>query len=396
MKKKLLFIPALVLGLVAGAGAAVAMAKPQKVQKAKAETPASAITDDMYEVAFFEQYNGGSEYGYTNDKPLAETNALGGHVYGDVGGTRKENYVTNSLYGVNETLTWKFTCGRVKNDTSNGYITFGLESHSTTGNIFDETAYPDGTDEHAIGVLTKGSATNVSECSAMIMQSYITELNDFSVYWRAAPYGTKFAICYQIEGQAWQRLDTKGNYSGGTRGWDAYGYSTFSSGSWTTKDLYKAKVKLAFAITNAGSDHGNFRPSAIIINSNNAAVKYLNALSYREGVCTTDSQFDLNLGQASNRHNQDLFHLATERADAEFLGEYVLGGTKTSEYYALGLYNHLVTEIPALGSVKVASSNILGIMNNSANIALITSISLASVAVIGTGLFLGLRKRKHN
>lgn len=395
MKKKLLFIPALVLGLVAGAGAAVAIAKPQKALKVKAETAASAITDSMYEVAFFEQYNGGAEYGYTNDKPLAENNALGGHVYGNSGGARQENFVTNSLYGVNETLEWKFTCGRVKNDTANGFITFGIESHSTTGNIFDETAYPDGTDEHAIGVLTKGSADNVTECSAMIMQSYITELNDFSVYWRNAPYGTKFSICYQIEGQDWKRLDNKGNFSGGTRGWDALGYSTFNSGSWTTKDLYKAKVRLAFGITNSGSDHGNFRPSAIIINSNNAAVKYLNALSYREGICTTDSQFDLNLGQASNRHNQDLFHLATERADAEFLGEYYLTGTKSSEYYALGLYNHLVTEIPALGSVKVPSSQMMLVKSNSSNIIAIVCISTSVVAIAAGGLLIGLKKKKH-
>ena len=398
MKSKFLLIPALLLGATALGGAAVALAHKNVARAAKAaELSPSTITDSMYEVAFLEQYNGGTEYGYTNDKPLAETNALGGHIYGDVGGARKENFSTNLLYGVNETSTWTFTCGRVKNDTTNGFITFGVETHGTTGNILDSAAYPEGTDGYAIGQLTIGSSTTLTECSAMIMDNYIDELNDFSVFWRNNAYGSKFSICYQIFGGEWKRLSNtaSGNYTG-TRGWDAHGYSTFKSDGWTGKDLYRQKVRLAFAVTNAGTDHGNFRPSAIVINANKAAVKYLNALTYREGVCTTSSQFDLNLSATDNRHNQDLFQLATERADGAFLADYICTGTKTSAYYILDLYNHLVTSIPSLGSVKVASSNYFMNMTNNASVVIIVSVSVAAAAVIGTGLFFGLRKRKHN
>ena len=186
----------------------------------------------------------------------------------------------------------------------------------------------------------------------MIMDSYIDELNDFSVFWRSNAYGTKFAICYQIYGGEWQRLSNTvaGNYTG-TRGWDAHGYSTFKSDGWKTKDLYKQKVRLAFAVTNSGSDHGNFRPSAIVINANKAAVRYLNTLSYKEGACS-DTTYDLRKSAADNVHNQDLFQLATEKASGEFLAEYSVAGTTTSETNVLSFYNYLVREIPDLGSAK--------------------------------------------
>ena len=191
-------------------------------------------------------------------------------------------------------------------------------------------------------------------------------------------------------------LRIAGNYSG-THGWDAKGYTTFNSESWTTKELYGANAKIALVI--AGKESGNLPLSAILINANNAAVRYLNTLSYKDNICSangTNMYFDLNKGQSDGVHNQDLFQLATERAEGSFLADYIVVGGKTTEYYALGLYNHLVTSIPALGSVKAASSNYFMNMNNNANVAIIVSVSVAAAAVIGAGLFFGLRKRKHN
>ena len=395
MNNKKGFFTLLTCGLVVGLSAGAFFLKEAKpMEGAKAETGPYSITDNDYEVAFLEQYNGGEEYGYTSDKPLASTSALGGHIYGDYGGNRMANFVTTLQNGINETLQWKFTCGRVKNDTAKNFITFGIESHGTTGNILDASAYPEGTDEYAIGKLTVGSSTNVTECSAMIMQSYINELNDFTVYWRSAHYGNKFAICYQIEGQEWKRLATAGNFSGGTRGWDANGYSTFSSESWTTKDLYKAKVKLAFAVTNAGSDHGNFRPSAILINASKAAVRYINALSYKEGVCTADTQYDLHLGQSANRHNQDLFQLATERADAATLQEYLVVGPQTQAYTALDLYNHLVGAIPALGEAKVVATNRLAIIKKNDYVGIIV-VTTSIISITSLLIILSIKRKKH-
>ena len=398
MKKKLIVGAGAILAVSACALAFVAaMPNGGVAAKRVSAEGASAITDSEYEIAILESYNGGSEYGYTNDKPLAENNLLGGHMYGGVGGNRQEDFSTNLMTGVNETLTWRFTCGRCKNDTTKGFVVFGIETHGTTGNILDETKYPEGTDEYAIAKLTIGSSTNLTECSAMIMNSYIDCLEDFSVFWRDNAYGTKWAICYQVEGGEWQRLSNtaSGNYTG-TRGWDAHGYCTYISSSWTGKDAYRAKVKLAFAVTNIGSDHGNFRPSAILINNNKAAVKYLNALSYREGVCS-NSSFDLNKGQSDNVHNQDLFHLATERANASFLANYELGGTKTSETTALGLYNHLVSAIPGLGSVKSSSSirffNGIASFDNGNMIVVIAVVAAATL--LSTGFILIAKKKKQ-
>ena len=354
MKKSHIILPMLASGMLAISAAAFAMTMP-KAEAVKAASPWS-IAESNYEVAFLEQYNGGSEYGYTSDKPLLETNALGGHIYGDVGGTRKENFSTNLMGGVNETMTWKFTCGRVKNDTSKGFVTFRLETHGTTGNIMDTTKYPEGTDEYAIANLLKGSATDLTEGTAIISDGYFDELNDFSFFWRGQ-YATKIAVCYQIEGQEWVRISNASNVSG-SRGWDTGGYSTFNSSSWTTKDAYKAKVKLALACSNIGGDHGNITLSAIRVNANNAAVRYLNALSYREGMCTADTQYDLHLGKADNRHNQDLFQLATENAEGAFLEQYTLAGTKTQAANALDMYNNYVSKVEGLGEAKVSAANL--------------------------------------
>ena len=69
-----------------------------------------------------------------------------------------------------------------------------------------------------------------------------------------------------------------GNYSG-TRGWDQYGYTTFNSESWTTKELYGADARIAFVCTEAPTESGSFPLSSILINANKAAVRYLNVLS---------------------------------------------------------------------------------------------------------------------
>ena len=323
---------------------------------------------------------------------------MGGHIYGDFGGGRKENFSTNLQSGINETLTWKFTCGRVKNDTAVGFVTFGIETHGTTGNILDASLYPEGTDEYAIAQCTIGSSTNLTECSAMILESYIDGLEDFSVFWRNNAYGNKFAICYQVEGGAWTRLSNTvaGNYTG-TRGWDAHGYVTYKSSSWGTCPAHNARVKLAFSCTNAGSDHGNFRPSAILINANKSAVRYLNVLSYKDNVCSDNGEnnfYDLNKGQTNNVHNQDLFQLATERAEASYLEQYSLAGTKSSESTALGLYNHLVTSIPTLGSVKSASARFYNPLGNNKDSTAIMVVTILSVVSISSIILLVVSKKK--
>lgn len=413
MKSKLLLIPAMLLGVTALGGAAVGLAHNNFAREAKAEELSPyTIGDDSYEVAFLEQYMSSSSldsYSYVNDKPLGGKNAIGGHYYGD-GITTPTDVTTNLNSGVNETLQWKISFGRVRGKADPNRAYFQLES-SASHNLKDATAYPqaDYPDEYAIANLFSSSYNHVS---AMYTTTAIKNVQDVIIHWRSA-YTKRAYLCFQVEGGAWTRYaDINRNSDGkiignltGTRGWDTYGYQASKSSSWASSPLKGATAKIAIAcceMVASGttvSEEGNFPVSAILINPNNAAVRYLNALTYQDHICSSNGEnlfFDLNKGQADNVHNQDLFQLATERADADFLANYVVAGSKTSEYYLLGLYNHLVTSIPALGSVKVASSNFFNkLAMGGTNVALIVSISVAAAAVIGTGLFFGLKKRKH-
>lgn len=417
MKTKFLLIPALLLGATALGGAAVALANKQVARAAKAdEISPYTIADDMYELAFFEQYNevancmSTEDYSYDKDRPLG-VDTIGGHLYGNYGPSssiKQTAYKTILRGGVNETLQWEFSGLNVKGKSGPNRLYIQLENNSSNWNICKPESFPQATypDEYAIGQLI--TAAGCAKGAVMFSTTAIKNIKDISFYWRSS-YAKKAFICYQIDGETeWKVMHTMnmndsekivGNYSG-TRGWDTYGYTTFNSESWTTKELYGKTAKIAFACTEAPTESGSFPLSAICINANNAAVRYLNALSYQDNVCSangTNKYFDLTKGQADNVHNQDLFQLATEHADGSFLANYTVAGTKTSEYYTLGLYNHLVSSIPGLGEAKSASGSIFRMtIGNNGNLAVIISVSIAAAAVIGAGLFLGLKKRKHN
>lgn len=415
MKSKFLLIPALLLGATALGGAAVALAHNNVAKGAKAEESAYAITDAMYEVAFLEQYddNGTAvateNYSYANDKPL-DVNSVGGFQYGIAGNSstnlKKTNFTTSLYGGVNETLQWRFSGMNTKSKTNPNRLYVQLENNSSNWNICKPASFPQETspDEYALGQLV--TAAGKAKGASLVSTTAITNIQDFSFFWRSS-YTTKVLICYQLDGETeWKVYTTlnmdestekiHGNYSG-TRGWDTYGYTTFNSTeTWANSELRGATARLAIVCTEAPTESGNLPISAILVNANNAAVRYLNALTYREGICSSEALYDLNKTVSDKRHNQDLFHLATERATGAFLANYTLQGSKTSDTNALSFYNHLVSSISGLGTTKVASSNFFMNMNNNANITIIVSISIAAAAVIGTGLFFGLRKRKHN
>ena len=306
--------------------------------------------------------------------------------------------------------SWKITNG----GTSHFFailrrISLRIENSSTSRNIcsptyFSETEFPD---EYALGQLML-THSNIDRAGAMISASVIKNIQDISIYWRTT-YTSKIYICYQLNGTGdWKELHSMsdsniddgvpiaGNYSG-ERGWDAHGYTTFNSSSWTTKELYGADAKLAFVI--AGKVSGNLPLSAICINSNKAAVRYLNALSYRDHVCSENGEnnyYNLYKGVSDNTHNQALFQLATEHADADFLAQYEVAGSKTSEVNALGLYNHLVTSIPSLGEVKASSARVNGGFGNSSdNSATIAIVVISAVSISTITLLLVLKKKKR-
>ena len=418
MKKKFLLIPALLLGVTALGGIAISMTNNSVDKAAKAEELSPyTITDDMYELAFFEQYNNVAncvsteDYSYANDRPLG-VDTIGGHLYG-IGGPVAANlkqtaYKTNLKGGVNETLEWEFSGLNTKGKSGPNRLYIQLENNSSNWNICKDTSFPQATypNEYAIGQLI--TAAGFAKGAVMFSTTAIKNIKDISFYWRSS-YAKRAFIFYQLDGETeWKTLHSMnmndsekivGNYSG-TRGWDTYGYTTFNSESWTTKELYNKTAKIAFACTEAPTESGSFPLSAICINANNAAVRYLNTLSYKDNICSsngTNMFFDLTKGQSDKVHNQDMFQLATERADGSFLANYTLGGDKTSEYYALGLYNHLVASVPGLGDAKSANANFFQMtMGNASNLAVIISVSVAAAAVLGTGLFFGLKKRKHN
>lgn len=417
MKSKILLIPALLLGVGVLGGTAVAMAnsKVATVARADASSP-YAINDAMYEAAFFEQYNDVAncidteDYSYANDKPIGK-NTIGGHLYGTYGNSaslKQTKYETN-LMGVNETLQWRFSGLNVKGKSGPNRLYIQLENNSSNWNICKASSFPQETspDEYALGQLV--TAAGKAKGASMVSTTAITNIQDMTFYWRSS-YSTKVLICYQLDGETeWKVFHTinmdettekiLGNYSG-TRGWDTYGYTTFNSSSWTTKELYGATAKIAFVCTEAPTESGSFPLSAVLINANNAAVRYLNMLSYQDHVCSdngTDMQFNLNKGQSDKAHNQDMFQMITERADGNFLANYALAGTKSSETTTLGLYNHLVASIPALGTAKVASSNFFQqlVVNNN-TLPIVIGGVLVVAGAIAAGVVLSLRKKKHN
>lgn len=322
------------------------------------------IEDNEFEVAFLEQYMNSSDldsYSYVNDKPLGGNNAIGGHLYGN-GKTTASDFVTNLNSGVNENLQWNISNLRVRGKSGPNRAYVQLET-SSTHNIKDETAYPQATkpDEYGISHLFSSSYSHIS---AMYTTTAISNITDISIYWRSS-YTKRAYICYQLEGETtWKKYvdiarndagDIKGNFAG-TRGWDTFGYLTSKSSSWKTHELYGKTAKIAIACTEkASGEEGNFPISAILINANKAAVRYLNALTYRDNICSSNGEnmfYDLRKSAADNVHNQDLFHLATEQADGEFLENYELAGTKTEVKNARDFYNMLASKVSGLGEVK--------------------------------------------
>ena len=404
--KKFLVLHTIALGVLAMAGSAFAIGN-KNASKVSAETAITAIGEDEYEAAFFEQYCdveciSTENYSYANDRPIGN-DTIGGFLYGDVGNNakllKKTNYVTN-LRGINPTLEWRFSGLNVKSKTNPTRLYIQLENNSSDWNICNAESFPQDTnpDEYAIGqiILADGCAKGAS----MVSTTAIANIQDISVYWRTS-YTKRIYVLYQLEGETeWKKLsgtgsNDAGNYTG-ERGWDAHGYTTFRSESWKTKELYGATAKIAIACTEAPTESGNLPLSAIVINADKAAAKYLNHLSYNEGVCDAETKFDLKKTEADKTHNQQFFQMVTERASADFLNDCVITGTKTTETNALSMYNYFVSVIPGLGTVKTPSTRYFGSLFAGGNYATATVVLVSALTVItiGFGAYFILRKKR--
>ena len=404
-KKNLIGIGALTLALAGS----LAFLGSNKAEQVKAEGPYS-ITNAEYDVAFLEQYCADDtniisteHYSYTGDKPLG-INTIGGNQYGYAGPNnsylKQTKFETNLMGGVNEDLVWRFSGMNTKWKSGPNRLYIQLENNSSNWNICKAESFPEATcpDEFAIGELIKAQGFAKGAC--LITTTAIPNVHDLSFFWRSQ-YTQKVFIVYQIQGQEWKILSGTGSPNGnytGTRGWDALGYTTFNSGTWTEKELYGATAKIGIAITEAPSESGNLPVSAVLVNADKAAVRYLNTLSYQEHVCSdngVDKSFDLNKGQSENVHNQDLFQLATERATAESLANYEVAGSKTTATSALDLYNHLVTNVSGLGSVKGAAQH-YNLISNNKNTLVPAVIITCVVSASAMTILILIKKRKHN
>lgn len=414
--KNVLGITSIVSVMALGVAFAVS---PREAAVVKATSPYS-IADNSFEAAFLESYNSTGDNGFYKDQPLGKL-SLGGTLLDESKTDLQANYTTSFRSGITETtstaLQWTFSGVRVKDygNTEPKTVTARLQTNSSTANVLDTSVYPADGDFNKVGLLTKGSDSdqNVSRVSVLMTSDYIDEVNDFSFYWRSV-YARKLSICYKIEGQDWVRLSSYntvssngGNYTG-TRGWDAYGYTTFNLSGWASHELKGAKAKLAIAITNIGSDDGNIVLSAVLINSKYAAVRYLNTLSYQNHICSDNDYeegkahkkyyYNLNNSSANGTHNQDMFKLATERVSADELADYEIFGEETSERNALSFYNYLVSSISGLGDVKSPSSvkffNGIASFENGDTLLIIISVSAVSFATLGFVLFKKSKKQK--
>ena len=384
-------------------GLGVAFASSSKnVVKADAATDVYSIENDQYELAMMEGYG-------NDDRPIdSESKLLGLYLY-DSG--VQVNYSSNLLFGVNDSLQWRFSSVRGYYNSTDKYYNVILrtgtkytvtEKDDTTGgnicNTDNTVAYGADTDEYKIG-----ADISYDYAGAMISKTVIKNIQDISFYWRYASSSLlRGYIYYQLENQTtWQRYvqirnDTSGRVAGnvsGSRGWDTYGYTTFNSSSWSSHPLHGANAKIAFVVA-ANSLGKEIQLSAVSINASKGAVRYLNALSYRNNICTDGSAFDLTKSVSDSSSNLYSFQLATEHADGNVLANYTVNGSKTSETTALGLYNYLVTSMPVLGDVKAANSRVFNIVATfEDNGALVVVISIASLAAAGCSL-LAIKKHK--
>ena len=391
--KKSLIIPAIGLAVLAMAGGVIGLSHNTVLTGAKADASSPwTITDDMYEVALLESYS-------HHDHPFDHSKYLLGDWLS--GNGAQHNFTTDLKMGaITETPnTWKFnlTRGYQKTGTTRYTTNIRASNSSSEYNICDATQYPEATapDEYAIGQLL--AAEGATFGGAMISTTTYKNITDISFYWRYQENAKKIIICYQIEGQPWKTLSGTGSVNGnytGTRGWDTYGYTTFNSSSWKEKELYGANARIALAI--GGTKAAEMQMGAVLINANQSAVRYLNALGYWAGICDGTSNISLDKNQEDSACNQDVFQLATERAEGSFLANYNVVGDKTTETNALSMYNYLVSSIPALGSVKAASSrSILAIASNN-NVIIIAGVSIVLICASGVALYFFLRKKKHN
>ena len=371
MKKAHVILPILASGVLALSVAAFAMMMP-KAEAVKAESPWS-IDDTSYEVAMLEHYGTSADQSSV-DRPLG-VKLLAKYLY-DSGKSSYAQDTTLSFESaqsvaeerVNPSLEWRFNA--FKPYFKNGVMRLVMRAGTSSINMYNTTQYDaeNHPEEYAIArLLETEDATYAKYGSAMISNSVLTDINDISLYWRTSSARRLF-VCYQLNGTGdWKRLCTfnmqdsgyiEGNIKG-TRGWDTYGFTTFRLDGWATHELNGASAKLAFVISNHEykDDGTDIHLSAININANKSAVRYLNSMSYREGHCTNGSLMDLHLTAANNSHSQDLYQLATENADGDFLANYDIFGNKTSETTALGLHNYLVSAISGLGEAKVSAAN---------------------------------------
>ena len=390
-KRNILGIGLLTSLLVASA----AFLLPAQLKQAKAASEPKSpytISETNYEVAFLEQFNGGEPYGYVNDKPISELNSLAGHLYGNYDDALQVKLEHNLQGGVNETLKWVFS--GVKSKNKNGLTYVQLENSKSKTNICNAEQFPeaDFPNEYAIGQIL--TAEGYKQGAVMYTKDYIDSVLDFQFYWRSS-YTQKIFILYQIEGQDWQVLSKKGNVAG-DRGWDANGYSTFESSSWAEKELCHAKARLGIACTEAPEESGSMPINAVCINADYAAVRYLNVLSYQDNMCSGETGYNLNLGEEQLKHNQDLFKLATEKADADNLAAYSVLGSKTKETTALGLYNHFVESIPELGDVKGLAVEHVANSTTYTSSSIVAIAVIASVALVAVTAVVVTKKIKHN
>lgn len=405
-KRNILTIGTLFATLAVSVGLSI---KPGNAMQAKAdgEYGPYSIAESSYEVAMLESYLATADTSST-DLPLGEK-LLAQYLY-DSGSESYSGTMTRSLDAhrvsderLNPSLEWKIDC--FKPFFNSGVMRFLLRAGTSSINMYDSTQFGEGTDEYALtSVLQAADPTYTVRGGAMISNTVMTDIQDISIFWRYTDC-RRFFVCYQLENTTeWKILTTfnmqdsgiiEGNYRG-TRGWDAYGFTTFNLDNWNTHELKGANAKIAF-VASHNTFEGNMQLSSLLINANKTAVRYLNYLSCRDKLCTTEggNYKDLHLTKNENSHVQDLFQLVTEKADPSFLASYTVKGTKTTEKTALGLYNHFVSTIPGLGNVKVPNASVMGglFSGNSTN-ATIVLVCALTIATIGFSAYFILRKKR--
>ena len=399
MKSKFLLIPALLLGATAAFGGGLALSQ-NKMSEAKAYSDADSYTATAdHFVASFHRNN-------------ALRDAYNGDDINNLDSTRADNVVISDMDHTSS-ISWKVSVGKYSYDTFRnlkmGNSTKTIENHS---------------DQEFADIYSALNIASGHFVSAMYSTTAISNIQDLALTWAAVKgdlhsenQGNIYFL-YKKSGGSWTamyyKLKTDRTYYDGIYGTDDPGSDgsawNYRRANITTEyvnhsGLLGETAQIAVAYDAGTTSSKNFIClNTLMVNrvaSAKATMHYWDKGGNDLELCTyiTDKM-------ANNSVKIAMFAKSIEQIQVDggtysgvtidgldVAANFTYHNAKESTYYNELAYLCQQAGV-ALNKAPTSSNFMRAAIKN--NTALIVSVSVAAAAVLGTSLFFGLRKRKHN